>query len=145
MKKAFSLLLAVWAAMFALCSCTGPDGSEALYGTWKTDNIGYYTVTTFSANGEMHSVYRISDSKISSGYGLTQEILDSMETFGYYKVVKKSEMTPKQKKEAVGKSMIKTYTSKANMKADKDADTAYYKFDGKKLIINDSVYQKYEK
>ena len=73
MKKILGVILAVTIVMSALCGCNGVSVEESsLYGTWKTETMGYYTITTFSSDGTLHSVYKLTEGSDGSETGLSQ-------------------------------------------------------------------------
>ena len=108
--KIISLLLVLICAV-SLASCK-KGGAEDIVGTWKTENVGYYTITTFNEDGSFTSVYTVSDSQAAEAYGITQEILDSMNTESFYAFVPESELTPEEKEAAAGRHAIKVFGSR---------------------------------
>ncbi len=145
MKKRISLIVFV-SVLFTLvfCGCSDDKKAPDVCGTWRTDNSGIYTITTFTADGQMNSRYSISNKEKTLISGISQEILDTMETNVFYKVVSHSEMTEEELKKSHGKHGIKTYQTREDMQADKNGDLSYYEIEKGKLVINDSTYEKYD-
>ena len=86
MKKNVILTAFILACCFVFAACGKGDANDII-GVWKTENVGYYTITTFNEDGSFGSVYTVSDPQAVEAYGITQEMLDTMKNESYYKFV----------------------------------------------------------
>ena len=145
-KRIISLLLGAVLALgvFALCSCEKKSDAEELIGTWRTDNMGYYTITTFTADGKLRSDYGVSDASKCEAMGLNEEVLDSMDNEIFYKSVTSEELTEEEKNAANGQSAIKTYMTREDMDADENGAVSYYSVKDGTLTIDGCVYTRAE-
>lgn len=139
MKK-FAVILSVLLAVSVLGGCGGKNANQSICGEWKTENMGYYTVTAFKSDGTFVSEYSLSEKGKNGAFDIDQEVLDSMRTESFYKQVPQSELSEEEKELSGGKNAIKTYASKEDMEADRNGEISFYTLDGDTLTINDSVY-----
>ena len=145
MKKISVILLAlVLVCSFSLFACSD-EKAEGIIGVWKTENVGYYTITTFLEDGSFNSVYTVSDPETVEAYGITQEMLDSMNNQSYYKFVSASELSEEETAEAKGRFVIKIYATREDMDADQGGTCSYYTLEKDTLVLDGCVYNRYEK
>ena len=149
MKKTVVLFLVLVFAL-SLVSCSGA-GPEDIVGVWKTENVGYYTVTTFFEDGSFNSVYTVSDPEAVEAYGITQEVLDSMSSESFYTILPESSLTPEEKELAGGRYAIKVFATREEMESASDGSlsitggsTSFYTIDGDTLTLDGCVYNRYE-
>ncbi len=133
------LVLVLVAVSVTFVSCSGGSSSD-ITGAWRTENVGYYTETTFNEDGTFESVYKISDADKSAIYGISQEMLDAMNSIGYYVPVSKENLTEEELALSSGEYAIKVYPDKASKDADINYYLSFYDIDGDTLILDGCVY-----
>ena len=142
MKKSILMhILVLLAVSVILVSCSGGESAD-ITGTWRTENVGYYTETTFSEDGTFESIYKVSDEEKSAIYGISQEMLDAMNSIGYYVPVSKEELTEEEIALSTGEFAIKVYPDKASKEADMNYFLSFYDIDKNTLILDGCVYTK---
>lgn len=142
MKKSFLMqVLVLMAVSIMLVSCSGGNSSD-ITGAWRTENVGYYTETTFNEDGTFESVYKISDADKSAIYGISQEMLDAMNSIGYYVPVSKETLTDEELALSTGEFAIKVYPDKVSKEADENYFLSFYDIDGDTLVLDGCVYTK---
>ena len=142
--KNIILLLSLLLCCILFSACSGSDSAK-LIGEWRTENLGYYTVTTFREDGSFRSVYTVSDPDMVAIYGISQEMLDSMEHTSYYTPLDEKNMSEEQKQEAKGRSALFIYASREDMEQANTGSVSYYSLDGDVLTMDGCVYTKLDK
>ena len=151
MKKTKIIALVLFAlCAFALCSCNGGNEKDII-GVWRTENVGYYTVTTFKEDGSFNSVYTVSDPEAVEAYGITQEMLDSLSGESFYTFVPESDLTPEEKELAKGRYAIKVFSTREEMEKALDGSLSitggsmsFYTISGDTLTLDGCVFNRVE-
>ena len=145
--KFIALLLFVLCA-FTLVSCNGNEGND-LVGAWRTENVGYYTVTTFKEDGSFNSVYTVSDPQAVEVYGITQEMLDSLSGESFYALVPESQLSTEEKKQAEGRRAIRIFATREEMNSAMNPSASYiggslsfYTIDGDTLTLDGCIFNR---
>ncbi len=142
MKKLKVLgLIAFICLIFAAC---GEKEVPSIIGAWRTDNVGYYTITTFNEDGTYSSVFKITDEEKSALHGLSQDILDAMSHTNYYKQVQINTLSSEEKEMATGDFAIKVYSNKEEMEADINYALSFYTVEDDILNMDGCIYNKCE-
>ena len=139
MKKNVILTAFILACCFVFAACGKGDANDII-GVWKTENVGYYTITTFNEDGSFGSVYTVSDPQAVEAYGITQEMLDTMKNESYYKFVPAKSLSDEEKDEAAGRFAIKIFATREDMESDTNGSMSYYTVDGDTLVLDGCVF-----
>lgn len=137
----FAVLLA---CCFMLASCSSGK-PEDIVGVWKTENVGYYTVTTFNEDNTFYSVYSVSDRETAEAYGITQELLDAMNSEGFYTIVPQGELSDEEKNQADGRFAIRVYATAEDMNTEQNGSLSFYAVNDEALALDGCAYYRIDR
>lgn len=147
-KTTLFSVVTIFLCSILLVSCS-KNKPEDIVGVWRTENVGYYTVTTFRDDGSFSSVYTVSDPTAVEAYGITQEMLDSLSGESFYSFVPEEELTPEEKELAAGRLAIRVFASREEMERSEDGklsivggSLSFYTVEDDKLTLDGCLFER---